>query len=134
MSHATGLDPDQIGALADRIFAAIESGDAETVAAIWADDVVVWHNTDGLEQDKAANLRVLSWMAANTTQRSYRDIRRTVVPGGFVQQHVLHVEFADGRTGDLPAALFVQVADERVTRIDEYLDGAGVAALFTPAG
>lgn len=126
------MDAADIEALAGRVFAAIEAGDVDTVASIWADDVAVWHNTDGIEQDRAANLRVLAWMAATTTRRSYRDVRRTIVDGGFHQQHVLHIEFADGRSAELPAALFVRVADGKVTRIDEYLDGVGVGAAFAP--
>ncbi|HYN31834.1 MAG TPA: nuclear transport factor 2 family protein [Ilumatobacteraceae bacterium] len=124
------MSPEAIDALADRIFAAIEVGDTATIKWIWADDVVVWHNTDGIEQDRRANLRVLDWMVWATTLRSYRNVRRTIVAGGFVQQHVLHVELPDGRTADVPAAVFVEVDDGRVTRIDEYLDGAGIDAAF----
>ena len=62
--------------------------------------------------------------------RSYRDIRRTVIDHGFVQQHSLHVGFDDGRTADLPACLVVAVADGLIVRIDEYLDGAAVDATF----
>jgi ketosteroid isomerase-like protein len=122
------MSPEAIDALADRIFAAIEVGDTATIKWIWADDVVVWHNTDGIEQDRTANLRVLDWMVWATTLRSYRNVRRTIVAGGFVQQHVLHVELPDGRTADVPAAVFVEVDDGRVTRIDEYLDGVVIAA------
>ena len=42
--------PDDINALADRLVAAIEAGDVEGVAAIYADDAVIWHNTDQVEQ------------------------------------------------------------------------------------
>jgi ketosteroid isomerase-like protein len=124
------MSPEAIDALADRIFTAIEVGDTATIKSIWADDVVVWHNTDGIEQDRRTNLRVLDWIVWATTLRSYRNVRRTIVAGGFVQQHVLHVELPDGRTADVPAAVFVEVNDGRVTRIDEYLDGVGVAAAF----
>lgn len=119
--------------VADRIFSAIESGDAATVAALYADDVIVWHNNDGVEQTKERNLRVLDWMIRSTTVRRYEAIRRHEIPGGFVQQHVLHVELPDGRAADLPACVVVAVADGRITRIDEYLDGAGAAAAFAPS-
>ena len=120
----------EINTLADRVFAAIEAGDTEAVAACYADDAVVWHNTDQVDQNKADNLRVLSWVIDHTAVRSYRDIRRTVIDHGFVQQHSLHVGFDDGRTADLPACLVVAVADGLVVRIDEYLDGAAVATTF----
>ncbi len=117
-------------AFADRVFAAIEAGDVEAVASMWADDIAVWHNTDQIEQSKAANLRTLEWMVAGTASRSYRAVRRTSTTDGFVQQHVLHLELDDGRSVDLPAALFVRIAGGRVTRIDEYLDGAAIARIF----
>src|SRR5205823_4010714 len=46
--------------LADRLFAAIEKGDVDCVAALYADDAVIWHNFDGIEQPRDANLVVLS--------------------------------------------------------------------------
>ena len=120
----------EIDALADELFSAIETGDTDAVEALYADDAVIWHNTDQVEQHKVDNLKVLSALVRHTTARSYRDVRRTVIDHGFVQQHVLHVGFADGRTADLPACLVVAVADGLIVRIDEYLDGAGVDAAF----
>jgi len=113
-----------MGALdvADRIFAAIEGGDAATVAAIYADDIVVWHSNDGIEQTKEQNLRVLDWLVRNTTSREYRAIRRYEIDGGFVQQHDLHVELADDRSADLPACVVAMVSGDQITRIDEYID------------
>jgi ketosteroid isomerase-like protein len=123
-----------VGELADRLVAAIESGDVEAVASIYADDAVIWHNTDQVEQSKVDNLAVLGWLVRKTSTRQYRDIRRSSTDGGFVQQHVLHVEFADGRSADLPACLVVRVSDDRITRLDEYLDNAGVIAAFGRSG
>ena len=123
-----------INTLADRFFAAIETGDVTTVETMYADDAVIWHNTDQVEQAKVDNLAVLGWLVKKTATRQYRDIRRSSTDGGFVQQHVLHVEFADGRSADLPACLVVQVSDDRITRLDEYLDNVGVTAAFGRAG
>jgi ketosteroid isomerase-like protein len=119
-----------IDEMADRFFAAIEAGDVEEVASFYADDALIWHNTDQVEQPKADNLAVLGWLVKNTASREYRHVRRSTIDGGFVQQHVLHLEFADGRKADLPACLVVQVSDDRITRLDEYVDGAMVAATF----
>jgi uncharacterized protein len=119
-----------IEAVADRLFAGIEAGDTDAVAACYADDAVIWHNTDGFEQAKATNLQVLGWIVRKTTSREYRDTRRTVTDGGFVQQHVLHVEFPDGRTADLAACLVVDVTDGLIARIDEYVDSAAANAAF----
>ena len=120
----------EIHALADRLLEAIEAGDIDAVASCYADDAVIWHNTDQVEQHKDDNLQVLSWLVEHTAVRSYRDSRRTVIDHGFVQQHTLHIGFEDGRTADLPACLVVAVADGLIVRIDEYIDGAAVAATF----
>jgi ketosteroid isomerase-like protein len=114
--------------VADRIFAAIEAGDAATVASIYADDIVVWHSNDGIEQTKEQNLRVLDWLVRNTTSREYRSVRRYEIDGGFVQQHDLHVVLPDGRTADLPACIVAKVSGDRITRIDEYIDSSAGAA------
>ena len=118
--------------VADRIFAAIEAGDADAVTDVYADDVVIWHNDDGLEQTKEQNLRVLGWLVKLTTRREYCAVRRYEIEGGFVQQHDLHVDLSDGRSAILPACVIVQVDDGKITRIDEYLDSAAVTATFSP--
>ena len=108
--------------VADRIFAAIEAGDADAVAAIYADDIVVWHSNDGIEQTKEQNLEALDWFVSNTTSREYRSIRRYEIDGGFVQQHDLHVELPDGRSADFPCCIVAKVSGNQITRIDEYVD------------
>jgi ketosteroid isomerase-like protein len=115
----------------DAVFRAIEVGDLDAVGRRWADDIAVWHNTDGVTQDRAANLATLGWLVERTVRREYRDVRRRATRDGFVQQHVLHLEFADGRSADLAAAMVVAVRAGTVRRIDEYLDGAAVTAAFT---
>ena len=117
--------------VADAVFDAIERGDMESLASLWADDIEVWHSNDGIVQDKSQNLAVLDWMYANTASIEYRDIVRDFTAAGFVQRHVLRLTFDDGRTAELPIAIFASVRDGQVTRIDEYVDSAQVAAAFT---
>jgi ketosteroid isomerase-like protein len=114
-------------AAVDRLLHAIESGDVDGARAAYAPDATIWHNHDQVDQDVDANLRVLAWLVSNTAARSYAEVRRHVLDDGrVVQQHVLQVTFADGRTAALPACLFVTVDGDRVARIEEYLD-EGVA-------
>lgn len=116
--------------VAEAIFDAIERGDMETLASLWADDIEVWHSNDEVVQDKAQNLAVIAWMVENTASVDYRDIVRDLTATGFVQRHTLSLAFADGRTADLPVAIFASVRDGQVTRIDEYIDGAKTAVAF----
>ena len=115
--------------LADRLFAAIEKGDVDTVAALYADDAVIWHNFDGIEQPRDANLVVLAWMTRNVDKLRYEDIQRHDIEGGFAQQHVLRGKTKAGADLEVPSCLVVHVDGGRITRIDEYLDTAQLQVL-----
>jgi len=108
--------------VADRFFAAITDGDLEAVSALYADDVVVWHNHDRVEQDKAASLRTLAWVVANIDGFRYADVRRSATDNGFVQQHVARGTNRRGEPVEVPACIVVRIEAGRITRLDEYLD------------
>ncbi|MGA0599945.1 nuclear transport factor 2 family protein [Caulobacter sp. KR2-114] len=116
--------------LAVRFFDAIERGDAAAVAACYAEDVAIWHNTDGLTQGRDENLKVLSGLIRYYPERRYAERRLTAFPGGFVQQHVLRARRSDGAERSLPACVICQVKDGRITRLDEYFDSAHQAAFI----
>ena len=116
--------------VADRLFKAIERGDVDAVRSIYSPDCKVWHNNDGLNQSADENLRVLKWVVDNVDERSYTEIRRQPTPTGFVQQHVMRGRLkSSGKQFALPACIVCIVDDGRITRLDEYLDSAHVAAL-----
>lgn len=48
--------------VAEALFAAIEAGDIDAVPELYDPDVEVWNYTDGVTQDRAANLRTLGWV------------------------------------------------------------------------
>jgi ketosteroid isomerase-like protein len=120
------MNPDE---LADTMIAAIERGDVDAVSALYADDIVVWHNFDGVEQTKDANLAVLAWLTKNVTNLRYEDITRHPTEGGFVEQHVLRATTKAGAELEVPACLVVTIAGDKITRIDEYLDTAQLSPL-----
>ena len=124
MSETTVLD------VAARFFAAIETGDIDTVRDTYAPDAVVWHNVGGPPQTRDENLRTLSWLVRHVDGLRYDDVRRSATADGFVQQHVLRGRNALGEEFAIPACLVVTVVDERITRLDEYLD-AGQTAIVT---
>ena len=115
--------------IADRLFAAIEAGDLDTVRALYAPDAVIWHNTDGTEQTVEQNLRVLRWVVDHLPDRRYEEVRRSPTPTGFVQQHVLRCTRDDGTRVEVPACLVVTCHKGRIVRLEEYLDSAHVARL-----
>jgi ketosteroid isomerase-like protein len=122
------VTPDEIETLATAFFAAIESGDIDTLRRLYAPGATVWHNFDGVDQGVEDNLRVLRWMIATLSNPKYDDVRRVIVDDGFFQQHVLRGDAPGGRL-EMPAMVRATVADGRVTRIEEYLDSAQAAVL-----
>ena len=114
--------------IAERFFAAIEAGDVERIKAIYAPNAVIWHNNDQKEQTVDENLRVLDWVVRNLKNRHYRVKRRVAIPGGFLQQHVLEADTANGPFS-MPACIVVEVKDGRISWLDEYLDSGQTAVL-----
>jgi len=123
------MTDEEILQLADRLFTSIETGDLVAVDAIYDDGIRVWGNHDDRERDKASALRVLDWLCSRMSDRRYEVRRRVVIPGGFVQEHVLHGRAPDNTAIAMPACIVAQVEGGAFTRINEYLDPAGIAAL-----
>ena len=112
-------------AIADRLFAAIETGDIDVVRNLYAPDAVIWHNNDEAEQTPDHNLAVLQWVVDHLADRRYEDVRRHITGDGFVQQHVLRFT-RDGERYGIPACLVVTCDGDHITRIEEYLDSAHI--------
>jgi len=119
----------QIDELATRLFTNIEKGDLEGVAALYAEDVAIWHNVSGRAQTRDENLRLLSHLRERLDEWRYDEIRREVFDGGFVQQHVLRARRPDGAPVEIPVCILVRASGGRITRIDEYLDGRAAESL-----
>jgi ketosteroid isomerase-like protein len=115
----------------EKLFAAIPRGDLAAVRALYAPDAAIWHNHDGVTQDPDANLRVLDWVVHNVREISYEVTSRQPTPNGFVQQHVMRGIAPSGKKLELAACIVCVVRNGRITRLDEYLDSAQLAALAT---
>ena len=79
------------------------------------------------------NLATLAWVTRNLPGLSYTEIRRSATDDGFVQRHVLVATNRAGRRVEVPACIVATVHDGRITRLDEYLDSAAVAAMVGEA-
>lgn len=110
-------------AVADRFFGAIEKGDVDTVRDVYSPDVVIWHNTDNIEKTREENLDTLRWAMENVENLRYEDVRRHRIDGGFVQQHTCRGrQKANGQEMILPAVVVCRVEGPHITRLDEYFD------------
>jgi ketosteroid isomerase-like protein len=132
MSVQTDLDQDT-ETLAAAFIAAIEQGNIPRLHELCSKDVVIWHNDDNREVDLDHVARILSWLSTNVRDLRYADVRRRAFAGGYVQQHVLTGIAPSGAELHLPACLVMQVSNGLITRIEEYLDSAGVTVLQTRA-
>ncbi|WP_329519128.1 nuclear transport factor 2 family protein [Spirillospora sp. NBC_01491] len=110
--------------IVDRFFAAIEAGAIDTVQDIYAPDAVIWHNDDLVEQTVEDNLKVLAGLHRAVSGISYEIVRRAALADGVLQQHVLRGRLPDGTTVALHCAMYLQIRDGHITRVDEYLDSA----------
>lgn len=117
--------------VANRLFSSIEAGDYDAVAAMWADDVSVWHSGDAEDNQRDRALKVIRWFMRVTTTRRYEILDRQLFDGGFVQQHVLHADGANGESIALRVCIVIKVGDDSlITRIDEYFDPADMGPLL----
>jgi uncharacterized protein len=110
-------------------FAALEDGDIDTLREIYAPDAVIWHNDDLIEQPVEENLKVLQGLHRAVSGLHYDIVRRVPTPDGVLQQHVLRGRLHGGAEVELHAAMYLQVRDGHITRIEEYLDSGKRAAI-----
>ena len=110
-------------------FTALEAGDIETLREIYAPDAVIWHNDDLIEQPVEENLKVLAGLHRVVSRLRYDITRRVPAPDGVLQQHVLRGTLPNGADVELHAAMYLQVRDGRITRIEEYLDSGKRATI-----
>ncbi len=109
----------------ERFFAAIEAKDIDAVADFYTDDVQVWHNFSNSSQDKATNIAVLTALCAGVETLRYEIVERLVLADGRVlQKHLLRATGSGTEEVVIPACMFLTLAGERISRIEEYLDTA----------
>jgi ketosteroid isomerase-like protein len=123
------MNDSDVLAVAERLFTAIETGDVDAVAALYAPNAVIWHNDDGVEQDVETNLKVLGWLIRHLHERRYDVVRREALADGFLQQHVLRGRTDTGADFAMAACIVARVENGRIARVDEYLDPAAAAPL-----
>jgi ketosteroid isomerase-like protein len=122
--------PDAIVNAADQLFAAIGRSDEAALEQIFDDDIAVWRVGSHRDDDKARALRVLHWFIDVTEQRHYEILDRQLFTDGFVQQHILHATGRNGGSIALRVCIVIKLnSNALISRIDEYFDPAGIAAL-----
>ena len=57
--------------VAQQLFERIEKKQVDGIAALYADDILVWHNFTNATQSKADNLKTLGGLTKNVAQIRY---------------------------------------------------------------
>jgi len=109
-------------ALADRFFDSLERNDYETFETCYAPEAVVWHSHDCLYQSRADNLAMLKNALKTHQKMEYISRRVRTFDGGFVQQHICRVTWANGYVGDMDTCFIAYTRDGMISRIYEYFD------------
>lgn len=119
--------------LAAALFAAFESGDAESARRLCDPDLIAVQNQarrmtlDELLEFSAAVL-------ASVSSFRYVDAVRTGTDDGFVEEHGVEIVLDDGRQVRFAACVVAEVKDGRIVSLRETVDGAGAAPLLRALG
>jgi len=117
------------------LFAAIEAKDPDAVAALYNDDIQVWHNFTIASQDKKANVATLTALCTHVANIRYDVVERLVLDDERVlQRHVLCAATGQGEEIQIPACMLITVRNGRIAAIHEYLDSGQANRLRAATG
>ncbi len=109
----------------DRFYGALTRGDVAAARACVTDDFVAWHSFDQKEEDLATAEQGWQRLASGFAARAFTDVRRSPVPGGFVQRQCFEATTAAGDVMAWPVCVLLTVQGGLISRLDEYIDRAG---------
>lgn len=115
--------------LANRLFAAFEAGDTETMRSVCAEDMVACQNR-GPSMDLESQLRFCGLMHAALPDFHYEDVRRQETETGFVSEHTVYGTLPDGTVIRIPACVVGDVSEGRIIRTVEYMDTGAAVSLI----
>ena len=117
--------------LTDQFFAAAAASDVDAMLALCADGCRFKQNI-GDEGGTDVLRELVEGLAALGVTVSYSDVRRVVADGAVTEQHLVTLARSDGTAVSADVCVVLRFdADGRITRLDEYLDGATLAAALT---
>ena len=127
--HIDEAEARELNQVADRFFSAVEKGDVDGLREIYSPDARIWHNFDDYASTRDENLGVLRWVSNHIDDFRFEEVRRSFVPGAFLQQHVIRGRDEAGSEINCPAILKADVAAGHIMRIEEYFDASQMPAL-----
>jgi ketosteroid isomerase-like protein len=109
----------------DNLFLCLARGDVAGARACFTPTAVVWHNFDCLPLTLDGAVKGWTAFIGAFPERGFKDIRRTAISNGFLQQHLTVARDAKGDYRAWPTCVVVTMQDQKINRLDEYLDRAG---------
>ena len=109
-------------AVAQRFIAALNVADVEAVRDVYSSDARIWHNFSEQLQSVDDNIKTMLWLHRKLDSVNYDIQRLEVIPGGFIQQHILRGVLSSGEQFAMPACAICMVENGRITSLEEYLD------------
>jgi len=115
----------------DQTFAAAEAGDWDRFRSMFADDAILRQNV-GSEQTIDQAMKTLPLFTSDGTTLRYENVRRVHGESSITEMHDTVFTKPDGQRISLDICVVAQFnTDGKIVRIDEYLDSAAAAALFS---
>jgi ketosteroid isomerase-like protein len=118
----------ELRALCHRFFDALEAGDVDTLADIYADDLQFWYNATGKTATRDENLKAITAGYAVHRRRRYNDRMIDTFDSGFIMRYTLSITHHSGRKTVLFPCIVVQCRDGKFVRMDEYIDSGKFSA------
>ena len=119
--------------IAKSLFQAFEDRDDESVRRLCAADFQAIQN-GGPPIDLTTVLAFSSAVQSVVTDFRYINPKRSVTPGGFVEEHDVCGTLPDGAIIRLSVCVVAEVKQGKITRLREYFDSAAAAGLAAHLG
>lgn len=115
--------------LAEKLFDALEKGDADAVRAICTADLAASQN-GGASMDLDGLVRFARAVKRVVPDFRYVDARRAATESGFVEEHRVCGTLPDESKLDVAVCVVADVRGGKVVALREYLDTAAARALL----
>jgi ketosteroid isomerase-like protein len=130
MTDPTEAARQEMDALANRFFDAVERADIDALEQTYAPNVEYWMNVTRQSQGLDALLHLARLFSQKVKGLHYVIESRDFFPGGFVQRCRITGELASGEALDVPLCLVIHVGDGRIVRLYEYIDAGSIVSVF----
>ena len=121
---------DQAGlAVANRFFDGLLAGDLAALRAACSSGSILWINLTEQERALEDSLPGFAALRSKVPDLRMESVRRRGIPGGFLEQHVLIGTLPEGAPLRVVGCFIGTVEDDRISRLEEYVDGRQAGAL-----